>query len=60
MRIMSSTGPSIGSDHGSSVSSRYEAPFAFTGTLHELVIQLSPEKYADVEEATNRAEMSRQ
>jgi arylsulfatase A-like enzyme len=60
MRIMSSTGPSIGSDHGSSVSSRYDAPFAFTGTLHELVIQLSPEKYSDVDEASGRAEMSRQ
>ena len=41
MRMMSSVGPSIGYDHGSAVSTRYEAPFAFTGTLHEVVIQLA-------------------
>jgi hypothetical protein len=40
MRMMSSVGPSIAYDHGSAVSNRYEAPFPFTGTLHEVVIQL--------------------
>ena len=38
--MMSSVGPSVGYDHGSAVSTRYEAPFPFTGTLHEVVIQL--------------------
>jgi hypothetical protein len=60
MRMMSSIGPSIGADHGSAVSTRYEAPYAFTGTLHEIVVQSSPDKYGDVAEATARAEMARQ
>ena len=38
--MMSSVGASVGYDHGSAVSTRYDAPFAFTGTLHEVVIQL--------------------
>jgi len=40
MKMMSSVGPSIGYDHGSAVSTRYRAPFAFSGTLHEVVIEL--------------------
>ena len=60
MRMMSSTGPSIGADHGSPVSERYPAPYAFTGTLHEVVIQVSPERFRDSLEAEARAEMSRQ
>ena len=40
MRMVSSVGSSIGLDHGSAVSRRYEAPYAFTGTLHEVVIEL--------------------
>ena len=40
MRVISSVGSSIGFDHGSPVSARYEAPFAFGGTLHEVVIEL--------------------
>ncbi len=60
MRMMSSIGPSIGADHGSAVSERYAAPYAFTGTLHEVVIQASPETHGDITEATARAEMSRQ
>jgi len=60
MRMMSSTGPSIGADQGSTVSARYVGAFPFTGTLHEIVIQASPERYGDVAEATARAEMSRQ
>ena len=40
MSMMSSVGPSIGEDHGSPVSTRYAAPFAFTGALHEIEIQL--------------------
>jgi arylsulfatase len=60
MRMISSIGPSVGSDHGSPVSQRYSAPYEFTGTLHEVVIQASPEKYGDVAAAAARAEMSRQ
>ncbi len=60
MRMMSSVGPSVGYDHGSPVSNRYRAPFAFTGTLHEVVIQASPERYGDSEAAGYAAEMARQ
>ena len=60
MRMISSIGPSIGADHGSPVSPRYRASFAFTGTLHEIVIQTSPERYADAAAAEARAEMARQ
>jgi arylsulfatase len=60
MRMMSSVGPSIGYDHGSAVSNRYQAPFKFTGTLHQVVIQLlSPQDLAAIE-AHATAEMSRQ
>jgi arylsulfatase len=60
MRMISSVGPSIGSDHGSPVSDRYEAPFAFTGDLDRIEIQLSPERFGDLTEVAARAEMSRQ
>ena len=60
MRMISSIGPSVGSDHGSAVSERYAAPFDFTGVLHEVVIQASPEKYADNAAAAEHVEMSRQ
>ena len=60
MRMMSSVGPSVASDHGSAVSNRYEAPFAFTGTLHEVVIQLLSPQDLDARAAEAAAEMSRQ
>jgi arylsulfatase len=60
MRIMSSVGASIGHDHGSPVSSRYVGPFPFTGTLHELVIQVSPGRHGDVDAAEAAAGLSRQ
>ena len=64
MIMMSSLGPSIGFDHGSAVSPRYRAPFAFTGTLHEIVIQANPERFpgedAAADVAVARAEMNRQ
>ncbi len=63
MRMISSVGASIGHDHGSAVSARYQAPFAFSGTLHELVIQLPVRAAADATaeaEATARSELSRQ
>jgi hypothetical protein len=60
MSMMSSVGPSIGEDHGSAVSPRYAAPFAFTGTLHEIEIQLLSREDAEARDAIARAEMSRQ
>jgi arylsulfatase len=60
MLMMSSVGPSVGYDHGSPVSTRYRAPFAFTGTLHEVVIQASPERYGDAAATEAAVEMGRQ
>jgi arylsulfatase len=60
MSMMSSVGPSIGEDHGSAVSPRYEAPFAFTGTLHEIEIQLLSREDAETRDADARAGMARQ
>jgi arylsulfatase len=60
MRMMSSIGPSVGYDHGSPVSAQYESPNPFTGVLHEVVVQASPERFADVAATAARAEMSRQ
>ena len=60
MRMMSSVGPSIGYDHGSPVSNRYDAPFPFAGTLHEVVIQLLSKQDLDALAAEAASEMSRQ
>jgi arylsulfatase len=60
MRMISSLGPSIGFDRGSPSSPRYEPPFAFSGTLHEIDIQLSPRKFGDTVAAEAAAEMTRQ
>jgi arylsulfatase len=60
MLMMSSVGPSVGYDHGSAVSTRYRAPYAFTGELHEVVIQASPERFADAATAEASVEMGRQ
>jgi arylsulfatase A-like enzyme len=60
MRMMTSSASSVGADHGSPVSTRYAAPFAFAGTLHEVVIQASPERFADLDEVAARAENARQ
>jgi arylsulfatase len=60
MRMMSSVGPSVGHDHGSAVSPRYVAPYPFEGTIHSVIVQASPERYADVSAAGVRAEMARQ
>ena len=57
MRQISMLAASIGSDHGSIVSSRYDDEFAFSGTLHEVEIRLDGgPSAADVA----RAEMARQ
>ena len=55
-----STGASIGMDHGSAVSPRYQAPFAFSGTLHDVTIQLPGGYDPEVDVAEARAEWSRQ
>ncbi len=60
MRLMSSVGPSIGYDHGSAVSNRYDAPFPFAGKLHEVVIQLVSPPDPGTRAAEAAAEMSRQ
>ncbi len=60
MAMISSVGASVGYDHGSAVSPRYVAPFAFAGTLHEVEIQLVSEPQDGRSEAAARAEMSRQ
>jgi arylsulfatase len=60
MRMISSVGPSIGYDHGSAVSDRYQAPFPFSGTLHEVEIQLLSRASVEAEDALARAEMARQ
>ena len=59
MGIISSVGTSIGRDHGSAVSDRYEGPFPFTGTLHEVEICLAPRTAVD-DANTARVEMARQ
>jgi arylsulfatase len=60
MSMISSVGPSVGYDHGSAVSTRYESPFAFEGALHEVVIQLLSRKDVEAQQAEAAAEMSRQ
>lgn len=59
MAAVSSVGASVGEDYGLAVSNRYEAPFKFTGTLHELDIELGSPNEAEVA-ARSRAEMARQ
>jgi arylsulfatase len=51
MRIMSSTGHSIGYDYGSAVSPRYEAPNHFAGTLHQVEIVVAGGSKAEAEVA---------
>jgi len=60
MGFMSSVGASVALDHGSAVSPRYDAPFAFTGVLHEVAIQVSPDRYGDAARAAAAAGMARQ
>ena len=59
MMMISSVGASVGYNHGSAVSTRYQAPFPFTGTLHSLEIQLLDDDPA-ARQAQAAAEMSRQ
>jgi len=60
MRMVSSIGSSVGQDHGSAVSTRYEAPFAFAGTLHDVTITLPQKRNRTSDEANAASEMSRQ
>ena len=59
MRMISSIGASVGMDRGSAVSTRYESPYPFTGSIEELTIQLGGGS-ADEEKAKAEAEISRQ
>jgi arylsulfatase len=60
MSMMSSVGPSVAYDHGSAVSNRYEAPFPFTGTLHEIAIQILSRQDVEAQAAEAATEMRRQ
>jgi len=60
LSTFTSVGLSVGEDHGSAVSARYSAPFAFTGTLHEVIVQLPGGRDPSVDEATAKSEWSRQ
>jgi arylsulfatase len=59
MSMMSSVGPSLGQDHGSAVSMRYAAPFAYTGELLEVEIEAG-KKSGAAASAEAKAEMGRQ
>ncbi|MEI2638672.1 MAG: hypothetical protein V9F03_06715 [Microthrixaceae bacterium] len=60
LSIMSSVGASVGYDHGSPVSLRYDSTYPFTGTLHQIDIELIPPQDQGeqnrIETATNEAE----
>ncbi|MEM8621481.1 MAG: arylsulfatase [Actinomycetota bacterium] len=60
MRMVSSVGSSIAHDHGSPVSTRYTAPFAFTGELHGVAIEVPSRTSVLEAEAAAAAEMARQ
>jgi arylsulfatase A-like enzyme len=60
MRMISSVGASVGYDHGSAVSRRYEAPFAFQGTLHEVAIELVSRPVDGTDAVEARAGMAQQ
>ena len=60
MRMVSSVGSSLGRDHGSAVSARYTAPFAFTGTLHDVTIRVPKRQDPDTAQAAAAAKMFRQ
>jgi arylsulfatase len=60
MLILSSIGPSVGFDHGSAVSKRYESPFTFAGTLHRVDIQVVSPETGQAAAALAAESMSRQ
>jgi len=63
MRMISSTGMSLGRDHGSPVSEDYRDEFPFEGTLHQVDVQLVSGSRRDGQEEAEteaRVTMSRQ
>ncbi len=60
MTMMSSVGPSVGYDHGSAVSPRYAAPFAFEGTLERVEIDVVGRSPRAEAVSGERSAMSRQ
>jgi arylsulfatase len=60
MGVISSVGSSIGYDHGSAVSTQYQSPFAFAGTLQQIEIELLSRQSIEAARAQAQAEMSRQ
>ncbi len=67
MRIISSSGSSVGYGHGSPVSHRYEGRFPFTGVLHRVDVQIQRPAVEDTTaedtaaaEADERSTMGRQ
>ncbi len=63
MTMISSVGPSIGYDHGSPVSPRYQGPFPFEGRLNRLDVNLVRGMGAETAAgaaAAERAAMARQ
>jgi arylsulfatase len=48
-------GVHCGRDGGAPVSDAYSAPFAFTGTIHRLVVELASDGEADIEGASRHA-----
>jgi arylsulfatase len=65
MLILSSIGACAGFDHGSAVSSRYESPFRFAGTIDRIDFQVmgAPrpgEIFEQLAAAESRETMSRQ
>jgi len=59
MRMISSLGASLGEDAGSQVSTHYQGPFPFAGTLHEVRVELGSRTQKDTA-AVAAAEMSKQ
>ncbi|MDG1266678.1 MAG: arylsulfatase, partial [Ilumatobacter sp.] len=55
-----SVGISVGEDHRSAVSTRYSAPFAYSGTLHDVTVQLPGALDPDADEVVAAEEFSRQ
>jgi arylsulfatase len=63
MRVISSVGTSLGTNHGSSISPLYEAPFTFDGVLDRVEVQLvTPrrDQESEVAESEARSIMGRQ
>jgi len=64
MRMISAQGMDVGRDGGSPICNDYEAPFAFTGKIRRLIIdvpkRVSPGQKREIQETEAKAEMGRQ